>query len=1133
VAAQVERPLTRPRFQIDGVHYTLEVAGINGVAGNGGRGEAGHLGFVDPAPLPGGNFERPHLAIGSRHHGRAIGQGGTTHHAAGDVLAPFFLAVRQVEGRDEALGLLGNGLGIVTDAAAGKDDGVPQDGGPAQRLSRSGVFHWTNIRQVVYAYYEDEEAHGNVGDLKTATIQDGSDNDLATTYYRYYTAAEEDGYQHGLKYLFTPESYARLVADLGDPEAEDDGTVAPYADNYFEYDSDHRVTLEIAQSAGCSACSAGLGSFTFSYTTSEHEDGFNSWKVKTVETLPDDNQNIVYTNAFGQVMAKIFYDTTSEQKWISFYRYDEDGRLILEAAPSAVSGYNDTYADLLHESSGNLGFLRDDEGLITIYSYSASTTASTSSAGAVEGYLEEVSLQRGELGDEAPQSTMQYIARTVSSKTIFLSASTTVYTNDDGTGGLTTGLEYTFTSGSFQVAALTITAPTVTTSQNGPNTASEVTVVFDAQDRPTWTLDAAGFVHYTAYDPTTGAVLKTITDVDTEQDEDFADLPSGWETPVGGGLHLITTYEVDTLGRPTKTVDPNGNVTYTFYNDPAKEVRIYAGWNTTTDSATGPTWVMRQDWANRYAEVLTMSAAPNLTDDRPDGTEAIDDVQTLSRSLQSTAGQTIGSNGYFHLDGLTYSTTVSLGTEGTDYYHSSYAYDKRGRPSKTVTATGTIYRTVYDGLGRPVSEWVGTDDDPVTGYWSPTNPAEMTKVREYIYDNDAIGDGNLTSMLVYPGGSGPVRQTDFFYDWRNRLVAQKAGVEETEDTDTNRPISFFIYNNLGQVLTTESYDGDDVTIIDDDADGVPDRPESELLRAKSSAEYDNLGRVFRTHVYSVNPANGNVSTSSLTSDVWYDARGLLVKTASPGGLVQKTQYDGAGRAIITFTTDGGADGDYADAFDVVDDAVLEQGEYAYDPNGNVIQVTLRQRFHDETDTGALGDADSGVLARVSFAGMYYDPLNRLTDQVNVGTNSAEAWTRPEEVPTRSDTALVTSYTYNLAGWTEDVIDPAGIVSRTLYDNLGRTIITIANYTNGTPTSNTNKTTAYTYDGLGQMLTLTAVLPEEDVQTTEWIYGVFGLQAVWQPDKATGAASDDEEDTYTLNNLGQRTTFTDRNGTTHA
>ena len=32
---------------------------------------------------------------------------------------------------------------------------------------------------------------------------------------------------------------------------------------------------------------------------------------------------------------------------------------------------------------------------------------------------------------------------------------------------------------------------------------------------PIWTKDADGFINYTAYDPATGAVVKTITDVDT------------------------------------------------------------------------------------------------------------------------------------------------------------------------------------------------------------------------------------------------------------------------------------------------------------------------------------------------------------------------------------------------------------------------------------------------------------------------------------------------------------------------------------------------------------------------------------------------------------------------------------------
>ena len=45
-----------------------------------------------------------------------------------------------------------------------------------------------------------------------------------------------------------------------------------------------------------------------------------------------------------------------------------------------------------------------------------------------------------------------------------------------------------------------------------------------------------------------------------------------------------------------------------------------------------------------------------------------------------------------------------------------------------------------------------------------------------------------------------------------------------------------------------------------------------------------------------------------------------------------------------------------------------------------------------------------------------------------------------------------------------------------YDLLGRKTQTIEDYTNGTPTSSSNRTTNFTYDGLGHTLTLQAVMP---------------------------------------------------------
>ena len=72
-----------------------------------------------------------------------------------------------------------------------------------------------------------------------------------------------------LKYLFNAQSYARLVTALGSNLSSlSDSAVAPYADNYFEFDSSQRVTKEIVQGQGCSSCSGGQGTYLFAYSTS-------------------------------------------------------------------------------------------------------------------------------------------------------------------------------------------------------------------------------------------------------------------------------------------------------------------------------------------------------------------------------------------------------------------------------------------------------------------------------------------------------------------------------------------------------------------------------------------------------------------------------------------------------------------------------------------------------------------------------------------------------------------------------------------------------------------------------------------------------------------------------------------------
>src|SRR6202012_4936232 len=93
---------------------------------------------------------------------------------------------------------------------------------------------------------------------------------------------------------------------------------------------------------------------------------------------------------------------------------------------------------------------------------------------------------------------------------------------------------------------------------------------------------------------------------------------------------------------------------------------------------------------------------------------------------------------------------------------------------------------------------------------------------------------------------------------------------------------------------------------------------------------------------------------------------------------------------------------------------------------------------------------------------------------------------------------------------------------------------------------TDQITAYTYDGNGDVLTMTAVMPAgQNSQATAYIYGVGStigtdlfsndlIAKTEYPDPSTGAASTSASNdvSQTYDHLGETLTETDQNGNTH-
>ena len=1059
---------------------------------------------------------------------------------------------------------------------------------------------WFNVESALYEYYQVGEAYGLLGDLKTVVTRIFDDNGWAetgTTYYRYFTGSPTSSssssssssgtssssanstpggnsvspFRHLLRFVVEPAAFARLVADPNspDPFTASNGTVAVYADYQFEYDEQRRVVRELRN--------GGSRVYEYSYSAGFAGDGENIWKYKTTEVQPDGSEIIVYSNGAGQPMLSV--SRSGGNEWLTFLRYS-DGMAVFAANPSALTGYDDTKPDLLDFDAGGISpYLRDDAGLISIHTYHPAS-----------GYPTSESVQEGQLSTPVLLSTSEYVPCGTecggSSSSSGASSSSASSTSSGSSGSPLpdaftpwflsreirypsatdpgqqeiTSYCYTWHAGTCAIKERVTTLPIVSTTENGTGVAATRRDYFDTYGNQTWSMDERGFITRMVYDIPTGAMVQQIDDVDTSA---ASGVPAGWSTPSGGGLNLVTDYEIDSQGRTTQVLGPVHQIDL---SGSATAIRR-ATWMVYNESSTGRTTRSAQGYATGSSPSYTYTLINPVSITKSDlGGRTTEQIAATRGSGTTSSGKLTSSDTFAQSSYVRWSTmqytdccfvasqrvyhtipATGAGSSGTNYDETDYGYTVMKRRNRTVTPGGTITFLVYDVRGQVLETWVGTNDtgatenDPSGGGASGNN---MKKITALEYDGGvAGGDGNVTKQTQYVTASD-TRVTTFIYDFRNRRF------------ETDGEIDYFeklTLDNLDRVTRTERYD----------------TSTSGNLVARSDTKYDARGRVWRTIRYGVDPATGTIG-QSLTDNTWYDAAGKTLCSVPSGALAfTKTVYDSLGRpatrymgynATATASTPLGS----GTSSTVTADVIMEQSETTYDAAGNGIESRQRQRYHNaaESQTGSLQDPSNNPKARVSYAAAYPDSLGRFQASADYGTNGGSSLSRPATIPARSDTCLVSSQTYSAAGNLLNTTDPAGLVTAFTYDAVGRELTRVQNPQGGSSSSSgssasaassssstpgstctasedANVSVTTTYNADGKVSSVTASNTSTGPQTTRYVYGTtlsdseiatsLLKRGEIYPDSTGGS----DQITFSYNRQSQVTVMVDQGSTTHA
>lgn len=590
-------------------------------------------------------------------------------------------------------------------------------------------------------------------------------------------------------------------------------------------------------------------------------------------------------------------------------------------------------------------------------------------------------------------------------------------------------------------------------------------------------------------------------------------------TPLAGGavVHRTTTHVYDLSNRETSLTDPAGVVTTTTY-----------------DAAGHPTRTVADGIAtDRTFDGLGRSVTETVADIGV----THHDYDGQGNELATSTPDGVLTERTFTFTGLTLTETVDPTGEALLTQHS---YDRLGRELTSIDPSGTVTTTTYDRAGRVVTSTIGSSTT-TTAYDRAGNAVAAT-----------VG-GILTTTVYDP---------------------------------LNRPTTTIANDVASPTLPTEDvtsrtyYDAAGTTIAATDPKGISSRTISNVrgLAKTTIANCTDTGTTPTSNPPGCVGAGTANATTNVSSTITYDGSGAAILTISAVGTgaaaTIETAYDGGGRAIAVKDPAGTISRTFYTGDQVTKTVVncTNSGTTVPTTGWESCSGAGTQDGTFNLTTTAVYDAAGNKTSETTPNGRVttstYDDAGRVTSQV---VNDVASPTLPTD-------DVTTFFFYDDAGRQAAVRAPTAdgssyAISRTVYDDAGRVIATIANCTNsgtsldpalenpgecagtGTADADTNVATTFAYDAVGNRIRLVEPDPSATTGTssatvtTQYAYdssnrlcrvvqnatGSTNLQTLADPcltaTQTAGTTTTNVSTRYTYDGAGNTASMIDANGNT--